>query len=292
MVELSVQLQTFSKDRQYDASMTLSMDSFRIRILRVSDQSLVADYAHPQSTACNSIKFFNDILSICLSNGSVLLYSVAQAAVLHTLTGLSEPCVDFCLHSNVAYALGSNGSLVEYSYPSWSKMRTTSTKKIAFKLAVSPDGKKLAIGGNQIDLIKADSFKSAGILPGHASQITNLVFLDKLLFSCAQDDRFVCCWNVKKKEIYSNFTADSPPVSIDVGGVLLAHLENGSAALWAINESTESRRPNVTVELNASDSESGLLYSALKDDEKIIVAYGNIFKPTFELVVLLINLEI
>lgn len=153
-------MQTFSADGKLHASMSMVLDSFRVRVHNTVDNSLVVDYKHQETAKCHGLYLDNDLLAICLDSGSVLLYSIVQGSI-STLTGLASPCVDFAIGKTHCYALGSNGTLIEYESKSGASTRTLATKKACSTLAISK--KYLALGGNQIDLVDLKTFKVSSV---------------------------------------------------------------------------------------------------------------------------------
>jgi hypothetical protein len=137
---------------------------------------------------------------------------------------------------------------------------------------------KAAIASNQIEIIDVKT-KEKIILPGHATQIHQLLF-KKYLFSAAVEDRFITRWELDGTS--TSYIVDSCPVQIDANDShLIALCEDGRVAIWDIEYPGE---PQGYIELNR-DNEPFI--SAALDGVYCLVAYGNELAPEFEKVLFL-----
>lgn len=80
-------------------------------------------------------------------------------------------------------------------------LRYLNLKSQISRLAINKDFTLLAVGGTSIDIVDIKTWRIVRTFAGHASSITDLKWSkDDQLFSCAQEDRFLSCWNLNELE--------------------------------------------------------------------------------------------
>lgn len=106
------------------------------------------------------------------------------------------------------------------------------------------------------------------------------------LFSCAMNDRFVSRWSLVNKSLVCCYSAGSVAESLSVSKhVLACKLESGLIAYWSLDSDniTGSIDPTGSIELNCPGSDADVFLSCkAQKEDRILVAYGNVFSPTYE----------
>jgi hypothetical protein len=123
----------------------------------------------------------------------LLIYDVTEQTILNEIPRKTN---GFVVIGSKLYFIQKD-SVYEYSLKK-SKEKMLFRAKSDLSRIKSNGADKLAVANTKIFLIDLngtllDSYS------GHSSNVLDMVFNSKYLFSCAQQDRFITCWGEKEK---------------------------------------------------------------------------------------------
>mmetsp|Transcript_12358 Transcript_12358/g.37692 ORF Transcript_12358/g.37692 Transcript_12358/m.37692 type:complete len:605 (+) Transcript_12358:156-1970(+) len=144
-------------------------------------------------------------------------------------------------------------------------------------IAVSPDGRNLAIGSSKIYMLNSDTLETTRSFVGHASSVRALAFAsDTLLYSGCEGDRHISSWDVDSpSEVASgSVVASAPAVSLCVDGKnFIAVL--GVDATVSVFQTSKAKSAYATVR-------SQVLAMAMPRAGWLTVVHGSKHNPAFD----------
>ncbi|CAE6421146.1 unnamed protein product [Rhizoctonia solani] len=290
-------LSSFSPDGALFAFLSLAVDKHRLRVYDVATGSAVADQTFDTARVTALVwgafeltdetkaskkrrkrksQTTNDALeapsaiqlvALGLSDGSIVLYSPTQGAVVRTLSNPSHTAAITSLapHNDSPshlWAATEDGTIRYWNIPtSTSKDVTTSTPCVALAprpgITETKDGAThLLTAQTTIQLlpISSDGAAQAELvtMPGHASPVIALVW-DKnsseparRFVSAAEDDRVVSVWDATNGKMTASVPLDSEARYVTFGtesevSILLALAVSGKVSLYNLPEGTKPK---------------------------------------------------
>ncbi|KAJ1345033.1 hypothetical protein BSLG_000548 [Batrachochytrium salamandrivorans] len=252
------------------------------------------------------------LVSLSLSTGSILIYSVSSGTLLLTLdNGHRAPVAGFVFHptGRKGYSIGEDGLLVEWDLKKGRSSRTYQSKsKHLSKVAIDSKGMWLAVAANQIELISISSMTLAKTFSGHATSVIQLEFDSKSesIFSAARDDRFISQWSLESTGVLPKvYTVDSPVsfLAYSSKGFFLAQLTSGAVNIWKTTDKMDTAAPSSAknqknkpavahsadsvITLTHTDTASKspvLIHNATFHLDRVQMVYGTHLRPFFETV--------
>ena len=160
------------------------------------------------------------LIAVGCDNGSVFVWDVARGELAHELKGHTGPVLDvaFAGGDGTLYSSGADRQVCSWSATSGVLLNTTKAGKVAVhRLALSPDGAHMLLGGSAMRLVRLQGWKRVSRLAGHAEPVQCVSFSPdgKYLLS-SSGDRHVTLWAVS----YSS-SAASDAIDQSVGAVAL-----------------------------------------------------------------------
>ncbi|KAH6576126.1 hypothetical protein BASA60_004681 [Batrachochytrium salamandrivorans] len=241
----------------YLASVSPALDASRLVVFNTASGVHTADYTTPAGALCSHVAFGKLkeqlLVSLSLSTGSILIYSVSSGTLLLTLdNGHRAPVAGFVFHptGRKGYSIGEDGLLVEWDLKKGRSSRTYQSKsKHLSKVAIDSKGMWLAVAANQIELISISSMTLAKTFSGHATSVIQLEFDSKSesIFSAARDDRFISQWSLESTGVLPKvYTVDSPVsfLAYSSKGFFLAQLTSGAVNIWKTTDKMDTAAPS------------------------------------------------
>jgi WD40 repeat protein len=230
-------------EASYQMRMITLAQTLAIKSIQVENnnqlKALLSVYANYFNSKYNGPNVQSDIFSALLLTAAELRipYRLPLPAHIGAVNGMCSND-----RSNMMYSTGSDGKIYAWniSTPSPSARLIANLKTRNLSIAISPNGKLLAVGSDlgNIKIIDLAGYDVVADLKGHSGAVFSMSFSkDGLqLFSTASDKK-ILLWdmdNHSSKEIYSG-TSSVRSISLSPDGRFLAGgTENGHIYIWDI----------------------------------------------------------
>jgi WD40 repeat protein len=219
-----------------------------------------------------------DVLAAGNKNGLVELFDSSSGELRQTLRGHSGGVFSLAADplGRWIFSAGKDGKIIRWSVASSEKLSEWDNGEKVLTLAVSPDGKILASGGGDAQIVLRDSETGAVLnrLIGHSRQLAfnGLAFSpDGALLASGAMDQKVLVWEVASGKIryeLSGHAEGVQSVSFSRDGKLLASAGNdGKIVLWNTTRGHRVREWN---------GHEGKIYALrFSPDSKLLISSGN-----------------
>lgn len=219
----------FDLGGEYFASCVLGVDGHRVRVQNSGSSlqsSVSTNYGIDKNLQVLSmswglfphwsdLKLESQYLAICVSDGSIYIYSPVQDEVIGTLKNGTNAAIlsyHFSRLTNTGFSVDSNGAITEWDISDYKLIRTfkipqlsaSNNEQINQLITVMYDNRvHLLIASYSIALVSLDDLSVVKFtFPGHVSPIHTIKSIsDDLFLTAAANDRFVNVYSLSKQNI-------------------------------------------------------------------------------------------
>ncbi|EGW33718.1 uncharacterized protein SPAPADRAFT_59082 [Spathaspora passalidarum NRRL Y-27907] len=240
---------SFDPSNGYLATALVALDTHQIKVQSVnpSQSSLNASFNLDKANKITQLQWINSsvqLLAVCLTKGSILVYSPQTNEIVAELTSSANVSITDFHYSKTTHTGWSSdieGNVYEWNMDSYTLIQSFKIGDVIegvdsinrISTIVYNGQVHLLLGSHAIYLVDAGNKRMVKTFPGHIQPVNSLVPVPdhpELFLTSAKGDRFVNLYSVDKVTTKAVFVSSSSVLEISVG------IRNDKSILVAINE--------------------------------------------------------
>lgn len=230
MSESPIVLSQYDPSGHYFAYLTVSLDKQVIMVENTQTNDVTNNISFHLEIKCTCLTWIkygeNDLISLGLRNGEILLYSPFSNSIVHKLkTGELHEIRDFQSLGNKAWAIDSSDTIYQFNLQDITpetKFKLEQCNNLV-KLCIV-NSSKILVASHSIFLINMQKKEIILQFPGHITLVNTLLVLnDEFFLSGGENDRFL--------NIYSLIDGSTKSVLVSQSNIVLVHNDSSNTIL-------------------------------------------------------------
>ncbi|GEQ70803.1 hypothetical protein JCM33374_g4482 [Metschnikowia sp. JCM 33374] len=286
----------FDPTNTHLASAVQALDTHQVKVqaLVVSQDSLNTSFSLSKGQKISAMEWISSSqLAVCLTNGSILIYSPASNSITTELQCPSNAAVSDFHYSQItktAWACDIDGHFYEWDTSSFSLLQTFAltdmldTVETVSKIAtvMYQNEPHLLVGTHSVYLVDVLAKTIIKTFPAHVQpviSITPVISDPDLFLTAAEGDRFINLYSISRNSTKAVLVAPSSVTSVALGvcgdlSIVSAITETGTLEIFKNplsseaqpQESSKKRRKQLASSVQSKHSDSSIKYTRPADE--------------------------